>query len=150
MWKWWAVWGTVALALGLVTGFFPGSSTRATVEHCYVRHGDWTPDETRCTGHWSTAGSTATGTVHGVAVQSSWQMIPPGPLPDGFYEVTVPDAARQHSAVAVPGAAAVYPPLVWLVRVVLFLVVAVLLIALVSRARDRWYLKAYERDLRNR
>nr|BFE66195.1 hypothetical protein GCM10020063_107210 [Dactylosporangium thailandense] len=27
VWKSWALWGTVALALGLVTGFFPGSST---------------------------------------------------------------------------------------------------------------------------
>ena len=64
------------------------------------------PDETRCTGHWSTAECTATGTVHGVAVGSDWQVIPPGPLLDDFYEVTVPDAARQYSAVAVPGAAA--------------------------------------------
>ena len=154
MWKWWAVWGTVVLALGLVTGFFPGSSTRATVDHCYVNWGYWTPGETRCTGHWSTAWFTVTGRVHGVAVPigdgDGWQSIGPR-LPGDWYEVEVPDAVvRERSAVAVPGAAVVYPALVWLVRVVLFLVVSISVIVLVSRARDLWLLRAYERELRNR
>ncbi|UWZ35497.1 hypothetical protein Drose_30920 [Dactylosporangium roseum] len=150
MWKWWSVWGSVVLALGLGTGFFPGSSTWATVDHCYVRMGDWTPDETRCTGHWSTAGFTVTGGVHGVTVGGSeWPAIGPQ-QPDGWYEVRVSDSAHNHSAVAVPGAAVVYPALVWLVRVVLLLVVVASVVVLVNRARDRWYLRAYERELRNR
>ncbi|MEV0136442.1 hypothetical protein AB0H83_49470 [Dactylosporangium sp. NPDC050688] len=153
MWKWWALWGTVVLALSLVTGFFPGSSTQATVDHCYRRlPGDgWTPYETKCTGHWSTAGFTVTGRVHLVSgvSRADWYNIGP-PLPDGWYEVSVPDSARERSAVVVPGAAVVYPTLVWLVRVVGFLVVAIWLIVLVSQARDRRVLRAYERELRNR
>jgi hypothetical protein len=146
--KWRAIWGTIVLAVGLVTGFFPGSSTRATVDRCYVLIGDWTPDETRCIGHWSTAGFTVTGQVYGVSVGGDWQ--PTGRRPDGWYEVTAPDAAHERPAVAVPGAAVTYPVVVWLVRVVAFLVVAVSVIVLVSRAKDRWFLRAYERQLRDR
>jgi hypothetical protein len=114
-----------------------------------VRYGDWTPDETKCTGHWSTAGFTVTGRVYGVAVGGAdWQVILPG-RPDGWYEKRVPDSARERSGVAVPGAALAYPALVWLIRVALFFVVTVSVIVLVSRARDRWYLRAYERELRN-
>lgn len=91
--KWWALWGTVVLALSLVTGFFPGSSTRATVDHCYRRlPGDgWTPYETKCTGRWSTAGFTVTGRVHLVSgvSRADWYNIGL-PLPEGWYEVSVP------------------------------------------------------------
>jgi hypothetical protein len=153
VWKWWALWGTVTLALGLVTGFFPGSSTRATIDHCYRRlpGNEWTPYETKCTGHWSTAGLTVTGRVHLVSGVSRADRYSIGPtLPGGWYEVSVPDSAREHSAAAVPGAAVVYPALVWLVRVAGLLVVAIWLIVLMGQARDRRLLRAYERELRNR
>jgi len=149
MWKRWAICGTVVLALGLVTGFLPGSSPRATVDHCYVRYGDWTPNETRCTGHWSTAWITVTGQVHGFAVGGDWRSIGPR-SDDGWYEVTVPDSARQRSAVAVPGVAVVYPVLVWLIRAVMILVVSVSVVVLISGTRARWLLRAYEREVRNR
>nr|BFE66196.1 hypothetical protein GCM10020063_107220 [Dactylosporangium thailandense] len=98
----------------------------------------WTPYETRCTGRWSTARFTVTGRVHLVSgvSRADWYSIGPT-LPDGWNEVSVPASARERSAVAVPGAAVVYPALVWLID-------------LVSQAKDRRVLRAYERELRNR
>jgi hypothetical protein len=153
VWKPLTVWGAVVLALGLVTGFFPGGSTRARVDHCYVSSGYWTPGESKCTGHWSTAGFTVTGRVYGIDVPTGdgdgWQASGPK-LPGDWYEVKVPDSVRERSVVAVPGAAVVLPGVVWLVRLMLFLVVPIAVIALASRARNLWLLRAYERELRNR
>jgi hypothetical protein len=134
MWKWWGGWATVVVVLGLVTGFFPGSSPQATLDHCFVRPGDRTPGETRCTGHWSTAGFTVTGRVYGIAAGSDWQVIPPG-RPDGWYEVAVPEAARNRPAVTVPAAAVGHPVLVWLIRLMLLLMVVVPVVVLVRRVR---------------
>jgi hypothetical protein len=134
MWKWWGGWATVVVALGLVAGFFPGSSSRATLDHCSVRPGDRTPGETRCTGHWSAAGITVTGRVHGIAAGSDWQVIPPGHS-DGWYEVAVPDAARDRPAVMVPATAVAHPALVWLIRVLLLLMVVAPGVVLARRAR---------------
>ena len=52
-----------------------------------------------------------------------------------------PDDLRQQPAVAVPGAAAVYPALVWPARVLFGLAATILLIGLASRMRDLWYLR---------
>ncbi|GAA2371826.1 hypothetical protein GCM10010170_073710 [Dactylosporangium salmoneum] len=128
------------LALGLVTGFFPGSSTRVTIERCHVSAGDYTPDVVWCTAHWKTAGFTVTGQVHGVDMS-------PGPIwhgigyQDNWYVSEPPDSLRHLPAVAVPGDAAVYPALVWPTRVLFGLAVAILLIGLASRARYLWHLR---------
>ncbi|MBO0870329.1 MAG: hypothetical protein J2P15_17380 [Micromonosporaceae bacterium] len=129
--------GLVVLGLLAVTGIFPGGSTRATVDHCYLRHHDWEPTETRCTGDWTLLGHTFTGRVHGVEVGTDWQVIPPGPGADGWYEVTVPESARDRAALTVPGAALVVAWLVWTGRVLLALALVGLLILLARRALTR-------------
>src|SRR3954447_72706 len=45
--------GVVAVALLFSAGIAPGGYPSATVDGCYVRIGDWQPDEYRCRGHWS-------------------------------------------------------------------------------------------------
>jgi hypothetical protein len=140
-----AVWGAVVLAFVLLVGFFPGSSTTATVDHCYTRGGERDPIETKCTGHWSALGITVTGRVHGVRVGTDWQVIPFGPG-DGWSEVTVPDSARERAAVTVPGAAVVYPVVVWPVRILVLLAVVASAIALSVQIRGRRILWAYERE----
>ncbi len=149
MWKWRVVWGTLILALCLVTGIFPGSSTQVTIDRCSVILGDWMPDETTCVGHWSTAGFTVTGQVHGVdAGSEGWR--PTGNRTADGLEETPPDSARHWPAVAVPGATATYPAVVWLVRIVLLLVAAISATVLTIGTRNRRILRAYERDLARR
>lgn len=148
MWKWWTAWGTIVVACGLLTGVFPGSTTRVTVDHCSVWHDDQSPSKTRCTGHWSMAGIPATGRVYGVATDG-WQAVPLQ-TPGGWYELKVPDSARLQQVVVVPGAAVAQPTLLWLIRAVAGLIVVVALIASVSRVRDRMLLRAYERKVANR
>ena len=139
-WIRFAAGGLVLLALASVTGLVPGDSTRATIDHCYNYPVDWEPRTTKCTGHWTRLGRTFSGRVYGVFVGYDWQAIPPAPGPHGWYEVTVPDAARDRPALAVPGASLVTAGLVWTVRVVLVALAAVwalLLVRVFARRRPR-------------
>jgi hypothetical protein len=139
-WIRFAAFGLVLLALAAASGLAPGDSTRATIDHCYSYPVDWEPKTTKCTGHWTRLGHLFTGRVYGVDVKDDWQAIPPAPGPKGWYEVTVPEAARARAALAVPGAAQVNAGLVWTVRVALVLVAAVwvlLLVRAVTRHRLR-------------
>ena len=139
-WIRFAVGGLAVLALLTVTGLAPGGATRATVDHCYNYPVDWEPRTTKCTGHWTWLGRTFTGRVYGVFVEYDWQAIQPAPGPNGWYEVTVPDSARDRPALTVPWAAQVSAWLVWTVRLVLVVVAAVwllLLARLVTRLLTR-------------
>jgi hypothetical protein len=144
----------VVLVLALITGVFPGSSTRATVDYCYVRPGDWMPDETKCTGHWSSAGLTFTGRMHGVHPdEPGWRATTsraPGSRPEDGQQMAPPAYAREYPAVGMPGTALVYPALVWLIRLVALVVVSLLVLVLAGGVRGRWYLRAYERRLQGR
>ena len=139
-WIRFAAGGLVLLALASVIGLAPGDSTRATVDHCYNYPVDWEPRTTKCTGHWTRLGHVFTGRVHGVFVEYDWQAIQPAPGPNGWYEVTVPDSARDRPALAVPGVSLVTAGLVWTVRVVLAVLAAVwalLLVRMFARRRPR-------------
>ncbi|MFG2043786.1 hypothetical protein [Dactylosporangium sp. NPDC048998] len=125
-------------ALLAVTGIAPGDSTEATVDHCYDTYDDHTTMQrySRCTGHWTRLGIRFTGEVYGVDVPSTWQVIPPYPLPDGSHEVTIADSAKHQAAVAIPGAATVTPWLVWTIRIALAALAVLAVIALVRRVRS--------------
>ncbi len=125
------------LALVAVTGLVPGDTTRATVDHCYVRWHDWEPRETKCTGHWTRLGRAYTGRVFGVDVPTKWRSLVT--RADGWNEVTVPDIARNQPTLAVPGAALVAPWRVGTVRVALVIAVAIwlLLLGALAAARQR-------------
>ena len=129
--------GLAVLALLAAAGLAPGDSTRATVDHCYDHWGDWTPRDTKCTGHWTRLGHRFTGRVYGIDVPYDWQVIPPAPRVDGWNELTVPDTARDRPAVAVPGASLVAVWLVWTVRVALAVVAAVWVLLVVRLLTGR-------------
>jgi hypothetical protein len=129
--------GLAVLALLAVAGLAPGDSARATVDHCYDYWRDWTPRDTRCTGHWTRLGHTFTGPVYGVDVPDNWQVIPPAPRVDGWNELRIPDAARDRPAVAVPGGSLVTVWVVWTVRVALAVVAAVWVLLVVRSLTAR-------------
>jgi hypothetical protein len=132
MWKWGLAWGAAVLALSFVTGFFPGSSMRATAERCYLDH-PYESNQTiryKCVGHWTTAGQTHRGVIRGMTLDvQPWESFGKAPdnewFPDGnWVEVAVPDSSRRFAMIRVPNpnTAEVYPPLVWLLRLALLLV----------------------------
>jgi hypothetical protein len=129
-------WGLVVVALLVSAGFAPGGSPHTTIDHCYVKSVDWEPGETECTGHWTLLGRTFSGRVYGVDVPGDWQALQPS-RSALWYEVTVPDDARDRQALAVPGASVVNAWLVWIVRAALVLAAALILV-MIGRSAIRW------------
>ena len=103
------------IAMAYVAGVIPAPG-RVAVDHCYVTYDRLERQQSRCVGHWSRVGLTASGPVRGTPVSTRWQVLTTDPDENYEWEVTVPETSRHHTALTVLTFAWVIP---WSLQVLL-------------------------------
>lgn len=109
----WLVAAVVAMAYA--AGGMPAPA-RVAVDHCYVTYDRLERQHSRCVGHWTRLGLTASGPVHGTPVSTRWPVLTTDPDENYEWEVSIPEASRHHTALTVLTIAWVIP---WSIQVLL-------------------------------
>lgn len=103
------------VAIAYAAGVIPAPA-RVAVDHCYVTYNQLERQQSRCVGHWSRVGLTASGPVYGTHVSTRWQALTTDPDENYEWEVSVPETSRHHTALTVLTIAWVTP---WSIQVLL-------------------------------
>jgi len=87
-------------AMAYLAGVIPAPA-QVSVDHCYVTYDQLERQHSRCVGHWTRVGLTASGPVHRVPVSTQWQALTTNPDANYEWEVAVPESSRPHNALTV-------------------------------------------------